>query len=216
MAVSKTRKKPVARKPSQATSAGDWRKAANELPLVETPTGKWIRMKKPGMTRFLEEGFLPDSLAAAVRKEIASAKSKGGKKPSDAEMVQELTKDLDEDGLLDMLSSMDRIVCAVVVEPKFVWHRRLVHEDPEDPTSPVKLDKKGRVVTEEIPEDDRRDDVVYTDEMDQIDKNFVFQAAVGGSTDLARFRAQSAAVMDSLSAGQDVEEAPERASAPGS
>lgn len=215
MAVSKPRKKPAPRKPSQATSASDWRTAASQLPLVETPTGKWIRMKKPGMTRFLEDGFLPDSLAGAVRKEIQSAKSKGGTKTSDAELLRELTKDMDEDGLLDMLASMDRIVCAVVVEPKFVWHRRLVREDPDDPHSPVKLDAKGREVTEEIPEEDRRDDVVYTDEMDQIDKNFVFQAAVGGSTDLARFRAQSAAVMDSLSTGEDVEEAPERAPAPG-
>lgn len=216
MAVSdNTPKSPRAKaKPTKATSASDWKKQSSQLPLVETPTGKWIKFKRVGMTKFLEGGFLPDSLAAAVRREIKSAKSKGGKRSSDTEIMQELTQDMSPEDMMDMMASMDRIVVAVMVEPKFVWHRRLVHEEPDDPSSPVKLDAKGREVTEEIPEEDRRDDVVYTDEMEQEDKNFVFQAAVGGSTDLARFRAQSAAVVDALSAGQGVEEAPERAPAP--
>lgn len=214
MAVSKTRKttKP---KPTEATSAAAWKQSAATLPLVETPTGKWVRFKKPGMTKFLEDGFLPDNLATLVRKEIEKAKRKPGQsQPSDKDLMAALTKDLDQDGILDMLAAMDRIIVRVMVEPKFLWHRRLVREDPDDPTSSVKLDAKGREVTEDIPDEERRDDVVYTDEMETEDKNFIFQAAVGGSTDLARFRAQSAAVMDSLSAGTNVEEAPERAPAP--
>lgn len=208
MAVSKTRKS------GKATSASDWKKAVAELPLLETPTGKFIRLKRPGMTKFLEDGFLPDSLAGAVRRELNAAKSKGAKKPSDAEVMAELTKDMDPDDMFDMLASMDRIVCSVMVEPKVVWHREVVREDPDDPSSPVKLDSKGREVLRDIPEEDRSDDVVYTDEIDQIDKNFIFQASVGGSTDLARFRAEQTAVMDALQPGEDVEEAPERAASP--
>lgn len=214
MAVSDNKKKPAAR--TKATTAGEWKKASSMLPLVETPTGKWIRFKRPGMTKFLEDGFLPDNLASLVRKEIASAgKRPGQKSTSDAELMASLTRDLDDDAVLDMFAAMDRIIVSVMVEPKFVWHRRVVREDPDDPASPTRLDSKGREVLEDIPEEERRDDVVYTDEMDNEDKNFVFQAAVGGSTDLARFRAKSASIVDSLSAGQDVEEAPERALAPG-
>jgi hypothetical protein len=216
MAVSKPRKtNPRKPKPTQATSAADWKKASSQYPLVETPTGKWIRIKKPGMTRFLDGGFLPDTLASAVRREIDNASRKpGAKKTSEREIMRELTADMDPGAVMDMLASLDRIVVEVVVEPTFVWHRRPVREDPDDPTSPVKLDDKGREVLEDIPEADRHDDVVYTDEMDQSDKNFVFQVAVGGSTDLSRFRQEQVAVMDALSAGQSVEEAPERAPAP--
>lgn len=199
---------------TKATSANDWKKASSQLPLLETPTGKHIRMKRPGMTKFLEAGFLPDSLASAVRKEIAASGKRGARKASDKELMDKLLADADEDAMLDMLASMDRIVAYVIVEPPFAWHRRPVREDPSDPASPVRLDAQGREVLEDIPDSERRDDVVYTDEIDQEDKNFVFQAAVGGSTDLARFRARQAAVMDSLSAGAGLEEAPERAPAP--
>lgn len=215
MAVSDNRKKPPTSR-TKATSASDWKKAASMLPLIETPTGKFIRMKKPGMTKFLEDGFLPDSLAGAIRKEIASAKRKpGAKATTEAELMQSLTADLDEAGLLDMMASMDRIVARVVVEPPIVWHRRPTLGPKGDAGEMIPLmDSKGREVLEDIPEDERRDDVVYTDEVDQIDKNFIFQVAVGGSTNLARFRQEQAAVMDALSAGQNVEEAPERAPAP--
>jgi hypothetical protein len=219
MAVSDNKKSTrtsAARKPTKATSASDWKKSSQELPLVETPTGKWVRFKKPGMTKFLESGFLPDSLASLVQKEIANAsKRPGTKAPDDKAMLAALTKDLDADGVADMMASLDRIIVAVMVEPPFAWHRRPVRTDPTDPDSPVKLDDKGREVTEEIPEDKRREDVVYTDQMEQEDKNFIFAACVGGSTDLARFRAQSSIVMDALSAGEGVEEAPQRTPAPG-
>lgn len=211
MAVSDRTKKTPTR--SKATSAGEWRKSATQYPLIETPTGKWIRMKRPGMTKFLEDGFLPDTLAGIVRKQIASASSRpGAKGPTDQDLMKSLTENLDERAVMDMMASMDRVIVSVMVEPRFVWHRRVQRDDDGN----ALLDGQGREILEDVPDDDRSNDVVYTDEMDQIDKNFVFQAAVGGSTDLARFRAQSAAVMDSLSAGKGVEEAPERAPASGS
>lgn len=178
------------RKPTKATSATDWKKSSSQLPLIETPTGKFIRMKRPGMTKFLEAGFLPDSLAVAVRKEINSA-SRAKVDP------KKFIESIDGDAALEMLSVMDRIVCAVMVEPKVVSHRR------EKPFA----DKPG--VFEDIPEDERRDDVVYTDWIDQEDKTFIFQLAVGGSANLERFRAEQAAVMDTVSAIEGVEKAPQ-------
>jgi hypothetical protein len=101
-----------------------------------------------------------------------------------------------------MMASMDRIIVTVMVEPRVMWHKRVKRNDDNSPV----LDGHGLEVLEDVPEDERSDDVVYTDEIDQSDKNFIFQAAVGGSTDLARFREKSAAVVDALSAGQGVEE----------
>lgn len=189
---------------TKATSAADWKKAESQLPLIETPTGKWIRMKRPGMTKFLEAGFLPDALAAVVRKEINSA----ARKKVDP---QKLLESVDGDAAVEMLEAMDRIVISVMVEPKFTSHRRQKRNDDDE----LLWLPDGKPHMEDIPEDERRADIVYTDEMDQDDKNFVFRVAVGGSTDLTRFRAEQAAVVDAVSAITNVAEAPESDPAPG-
>lgn len=190
---------------TKATSAAEWKNTRNQLPLIETPTGKHIRLKRPGMTKFLEAGYLPDSLATVVRKEINSA----SRKKVDP---QKLIDSIDGDAAMELMMSMDRVICAVMVEPPVQWHRRAKTDGQGEPV----LDEQGVEVFEDIPDEDRRDDVVYTDEIDQEDKNFIFRAAAGGSTDLARFREESAAVMETVQAITGVASAPEHAAAPGS
>lgn len=187
MAVSKS-SKPTRTK---ATSASEWKKASSQLPLIETPTGKSIRMKRPGMTKFLEAGFLPDALATLVRKEINNV----SRKKVD---LEKMMSSVDGEAALEMMLSMDKIVAAVMVEPVVMVHQRERERDAD-----------GKPVMEDIPEDERRADVVYTDEIDQIDKNFIFRVASGGSTDLARFRAEHAAVMDAVPAIESLAQTPE-------
>lgn len=209
MPVSDRPRKPTAR--TKATSAGEWKKAESQYPLIETPTGKWIRLKRPGMTKFLEAGFLPDSLAAMVRKEINSA----SRKKVDPKKLMDSLGDVDGDAALEMLASMDRIVCAVMVEPKVVSHLRPKLGPKGDHGEMIPLvEPGGKQIMEEIPEDERADDVVYTDWIDQDDKNFIFRVAVGGSTDLTRFRAEQSAVVDAVSAITNVALPAESDSAP--
>jgi hypothetical protein len=56
-------------------------------------------------------------------------------------------------------------------------------------------------------EGEKRDpDALYVDEMDFNDRMFIFGVAVGGTSDLEKFREQQAAVMESLSDGEAVGE----------
>lgn len=54
-------------------------------------------------------------------------------------------------------------------------------------------------------EDQRDEDTLYVDEVDFNDKMFIFQFAVGGTSDLAKFREELGEHMEAVSAGEDVE-----------
>lgn len=188
-------------KHSGATTARAWRASKARDP-IELPSGNLAYIKRPGMEKFLSAGYIPDSLAAEIRKQI---NTKSGAKPVVAE-------EADMGDVEDMLFAMDRCVAHCVVSPETRWHRRLVYVLGPDgePTTEVLLDKEGREVTEEIPEEDRDEDFLYTDDMDQEDKNFVFQYAVGGSPDLARFRAATSLAVAAVEAGGGLGLTPER------
>lgn len=97
----------------------------------------------------------------------------GDEKISEAESaaaVQNAFQDMT--GINEMFEVFDRVCMAVILEP-------VVLPAPEN-------------------EADRNDDIVYIDEVDQEDKMFIFQWAVGGDTDIERFREESANGVGSL------------------
>jgi hypothetical protein len=96
--------------------------------------------------------------------------------------AEELMKDIDEDKIKQMLDLMDMIVVDCVLRPK-------VHPAP---------------ATEEA----RSDDILYVDEVDFEDKQFIFQWATGGSRDLERFRQEQESFMAGVHAGEGVEDSP--------
>lgn len=80
------------------------------------------------------------------------------------------------DMVRDMYSMVDKIVMTVVVNPK-------VHPEPED-------------------ENDRDDDLLYVDEVDDEDKMFLFNWSQGGTEDLAKFREEASQDLVSVAKGQ--------------
>ena len=85
--------------------------------------------------------------------------------------VEEIT----EGQLADMLALFDAVVVHCVVEPKVM------------PTP-----AEG---------EERADDVLYVDEVDFDDKQFIFQWVVGGTRDLEQFRKEQAASVESVRGG---------------
>lgn len=83
----------------------------------------------------------------------------------------------DENTLIDMMNFMDRVVIDCVIEPK-------VHPIPAE-------DEEGNPGP-------RDENLLYVDEVDQDDKAFIFQFALGGTRDLEQFREESAAVVGTL------------------
>lgn len=89
-----------------------------------------------------------------------------------------------EKQLAEMARFMDELITLVSIEPK-------VHLPPKD-------------------DDDRDDDTLYTDEVDEADKSFLFQLVTGGTSDLEQFRQATEASMASLSGREDVQLPAER------
>ena len=88
-----------------------------------------------------------------------------GSKMDVQKMISNEEGEVDLDMIRDMYEMVDQLVVAASVEPK-------VHEVPED-------------------DDDRDDDLVYVDEVDDEDKMFIFQWCIGGTDDIARFRQEA-------------------------
>lgn len=99
-----------------------------------------------------------------------------GKAP-DAKDLKEVA--VDEATVLEMLHLFDVVAIDVMVDPQ-------CHPMPEAKES-------------------RDPDSLYVDELDMEDKQFLFQWAVGGTSDVEKFREQSAQLMDALQPGEGVE-----------
>lgn len=150
---------------------------------LELPSGNVCRVKRPGMEKLLGLGILPDSLTPLAMEAVQRAETgrpQDHKKPGDEEIDPKLMqKFLEEEGAVEAIfSSFDRVTALCVVEPKVLWHLRDTGEKND----------KGKPVYEEIPEDERDEDILYTDEVDLDDKTFIFQFVVGGTSDLEEFR----------------------------
>lgn len=99
-----------------------------------------------------------------------------GQKADIASMVGVDEGKIDLDMVNDMYEMVNAVVCQCIVEPQ-------VHPVPED-------------------EDDRDDDLLYVDEVDDEDKMFIFQWSSGGTSDLATFREEARAGLASVAKKQ--------------
>lgn len=177
MAGSATQKKAVARKKTAAAPASSRRSTAaswkrNRGEDLELPSGNVALVKRPGITKFISEGCVPDPLMGVVDRAVKRGKG------LPLQEQQAILKDPEK--IRAMEEMMDKVLCLVVVEPKVV----------------MGTDDEGN----EIPESERSEDVIYADEVDMDDKVFIFNFAVGGTRDLARFRREHGAALGSLRA----------------
>lgn len=90
---------------------------------------------------------------------------------------------IDLDMVNDMYDMVNKVVAASFIEPK-------VHPLPG-------------------PDEERDDDLLYVDEVDDEDKMFVMQWATGGTDDIATFREEARADMDALAKIQSSELSPQ-------
>lgn len=164
---------------NKVTSAKSWKKKAQGIEL-NLPSGNIVKARRPGLQKIMSSGLLPDSLLPIVQKAMNDAK---GLPPSDMKKMMESDPDI----IFQTLDTMDRIAAMCVVDPVMHYHRRkVVNVTPEQ--------------WEDIPDDVRDEEIVYTDEVDMDDKNFLMTWAMGGSSDLELFRKQSEEYLGSIHA----------------
>lgn len=170
---------------------------------LEMPSGQLAQVRRPGVTGLVKAGLLDslDSLTGLVQTEHIDRVRKGAS--TTKEITPEEIKALASDSgrLVDVLTLMDRVIEYVVVQPQVL---RPVQRDEQG--RPVKTwrgklnDDTGEQVLEELdlPDGERVPGMVYTDQIDPVDKVYIFQFVVGGVRDLEQFREEFGETMGSL------------------
>lgn len=187
----KKAKKPTDHKAPSTGYGSSWKKPLTDLDL---PSGERCQAKRPGVQGLIKAGVLHslDSLTAIVQTETIPKAE--GKPATDIEAVAN-----DPEKFTKMMEMVDKIVVHVVTEPKVLPSLRPVL----DRNKKQKTDPDGEPLFEEIPDEDRDPNAVYVNYIDTIDKMFIMNFAVGGSADLAEFRAQTEKLVGGLSAGEE-------------
>lgn len=189
----KTKKKPQDRKSKTSNYGSSWKTPLHDL---ELPSGEICQVKRPGVQGLIKRGVLHslDSLTAIVNTETIP-KAEGKPLPKDAN-VEELVKDPAK--FDKMMETVDKIVTFVVTNPKVVTNLTAELDEDDQP-----IMKDGEPVLRELTDQEKleaKDDwdaehpdlpLVYVDWIDAMDKMFIMNFAVGGSADLAEFRAQT-------------------------
>lgn len=156
-----------------ATPVQSW-KAKVKGHAIQVPSGNVCLMRKVGLQVFMKQGIIPNSLMPIVQKAISQ-----GKPPSNKDL-EALSSN--ESLMDDMMELMDEVTLFCVIEPR---------------VERVPRDDQGAIIP--IGDDRRSDNLLYVDEVDIEDKMFIFNVAVGGTSDLERFRQESAAHMEDVS-----------------
>jgi hypothetical protein len=158
-----------------AISAGNaFRKNAN-APL-ELPSGQIVKCRRSDLTQLMELGFIPNDLMAVA----SSAMARGDANPDLSGVGQ------DADSMKQMMRMVDDVTLWALLDPKAhkppVWstdvgtYRVATSDDP----------RFGQVVPMEDREED--DEKLYIDEMDTVDKTFIYGFVAAGNRDLQPFR----------------------------
>lgn len=177
---------PSTTKKVSAASSFKKRAAPQEL---ELPSGEVCLVKRVGMEQLLVAGVIPDSLTPMAQEAVNRGQ---GNKPKKTDAAKDMAANPEQ--IADAFLAFDKICAMVVQEPEVLWHLRETGEK----------DDKDKPVLESIPASERNDDIVYTDEVDLMDKMFIFQFVVGGTRDLEKFREQYGESLESLAALEGV------------
>lgn len=161
-------KKSTATKEAEASakvsSTSDFKKRKGGR-IMALPSGLVVKARRVELRTFIQHGDVPNMLLPIVEEAL--------NKGREMDLSQIVAQDggMNLDMIKDMLEMVDKVVMAVCLDPK-------VHSS---------MDEDGN----EIPEEDRDDDLVYVDEFDDEDKMFLFQWSSGGTDDVAIFRQEA-------------------------
>jgi len=144
----------------KTTSAKEWKsKSLRKGKEMVLPSGHTCIAARVNLMVFMKSGKIPNSLRGMIDQAM------DGKEISQDEILDKLLSG-DEKTLKtfeDMMKMADAVVCDCMIEPK--------------------------VIPAPATEEERSDSILHVDEMDEEDRLFVFNYAVGGTRDLETFRA---------------------------
>jgi hypothetical protein len=155
-----------------------WGNRQENLTDLTCPSGQVCQVRRPGVEGLVELGVLDN--VDSLTSIVHTDHIKRVQGGEAAVDVQALAKD--PKALKNVLNTMNDIVVAVVVQPA------LSH-----------IPGKG---------EERQENVIYTDMVALEDKTFIMQYAIGGSSDLEKFRKERAKNAGSVANVQQIRPAP--------
>lgn len=158
--------------PAVPTTASSWKKATVEGTLLVVPSGNTIRVRAPGMSTFMEQGIIPNSLMPFIKETMG--KGVVAETPEAKEKAAEELMDNPEN-LEKIIELANAVAVFCAIEPRIL---------------PIPLDEEEEVIP--IGDKRRDDEVLYADEVGFDDKMFIFSFAVGGPASLEKFREELA------------------------
>lgn len=184
----------------QATSVGAWKGRSAGTP-IDLPSENTALVKRVKPEMFMQSGMIPDPLSGIISKAINEKK---GLPPSKMDEIGE-----DPKMLAATMLMMDRVLVFCVVQPKVLMPPPCGVEVNGEKCNKYFTGEGGDVHTNAAnphyhayKEGERDDDVLYTDEVDIQDKIFIFNWALGGTSDLKSFRTELQGTVDAVSEQQ--------------
>ena len=145
--------------------------------IMELPSGLVMKLKNPGgLQAFIANGTIPNSLLGMVNEGL---KGKSGEDAAKA--AAELSNDVES--LADMLKMLDLVFVQSAKDPQVY---AVPTQDDLDRYNIMNPTKKFETIDEW--RDSHEEDRLYVDEIEEMDKQFVFQWVSGGVRDLETFR----------------------------
>lgn len=182
---------------AKPTPVGEWkgRLKVNGTPL-ELPSGNTALVKQVSPAAFLQSGMIPDPIRPIIFKAINEKK---GLPPKTAQKM------IDDPKLLSSaMELMDKTLCNVVIEPEIMMPPKC-KQCGEYAVTP-QHDKEQPTYSHSYQEGERDESILYADEVDMMDKQFIFQWVMGGTKQIESFREELAESVGSVSAGEDVQD----------
>lgn len=144
------------------------------------PSGQTCLAKRTGLEGLMYSGQLLklDSLTSMVDKKHVR-RVRGGKGVEDADEIDAKSLMGDPNAIKTIIRLADALLPEILVEPRVAIHYTINDEDEE----------------EVIPTEDREPGMVYTDQIDYIDKMFLMNYGMAGTRDAERFRGESGALV---------------------
>lgn len=169
---------------AQISQVGDFKQRLGGL--MELPSGVKVITRNPGgLKAFMTGSNIPNSLMLVIQNGL-----KSGQAPKAEDIMPE--GKLDAELLEGMTVLLDNVTMTTIVEPPI---HAIPTQDDVEAWNKNPANKDDQVQT---PEDLRDDEIVYVDEIPDIDKQFLLQWVSGGTRDLERFRRELADDVQSI------------------
>lgn len=154
---------------------------------LECPSGQLCQVRTPGIQPLIAAGVLEsaDTLTSIVdSKHIKRVQGKVTPSKNSINLGKDDVGEIDTQSLLKdpaalqkVFDLVDRVTEHMVVQPSV---RRPVK----------KITDRGKTIDVPLPDDEREDGIIYTDQIDVLDRMFILNYAIGGDTDVETFRSQ--------------------------